>query len=257
MKRLCFLALAAGMMAVCARTASAACQMQVVYYVEATDDGTGEVIGGHWQFGWEDVPCDGGGGGYYDGGGSTGGGSTGGGGWTPTYPQNLTDLKNLYQTTCGEDIPYGSFLDQSDYDYTQMPFPWSSYKYSGYDYVLLDPKLVDGTKAINDCMIGQEKSMPPIADPGAGGGYRAPGENSSRPCESHVHGLALDLTIKTWNGTGFDLPYDCQMWNALAACAHDAGAWVEPWSQIVAEGAPHFHFGFNSPANSNYGTCTP
>src|ERR1041385_8984218 len=254
MKRLGFLALAAGITAmVGARTASAQCQVQVVYYVEATDDSTGEVIGGHWQMGWEDTSCDGGGG-YYDGGGSTGGGTTGGGG--VTYPQVLTDQKNLYQTECGEDIPYANFLDQSAYNSKGMPFPWSSYQYSGYDYVLLDSKLDDGTKNIDDCMVGKEMSIPPISDPGAGGGYRVPGANSSRPCESHVHGLALDLTIKTWNGTGFDLPYDCHMWNELAACAHAAGAWVEPWSQIVAEGAPHFHFGFNSPANSDYGTCT-
>jgi hypothetical protein len=109
-------------------------------------------------------------------------------------------------------------------------------------------------------MATQEMTIPPISEQQTGGGYRPPGANSSRPCESHVHGLALDLTVKTWNGNGFDVPYDCHMWNALASCAHAAGAYVEPWSQIISEGVPHFHYGFNSPANpaSDYGdACTP
>jgi hypothetical protein len=108
-----------------AATARAACQVQVVYYVATTDDATGEFIGGHWQLGWEDVPCDsGGGGGYFDGGGYTGGGPGGGG--DPLYPQNLTDLKNLYQSVCGENVDYSRFLNASDYAYTQMPFPWEA-----------------------------------------------------------------------------------------------------------------------------------
>jgi hypothetical protein len=252
--KLSSLALAAGLTLALAGRASA-CQVLVSHYVSAYDDGTGEFIGGHWQLGWEDVPCD------YGGGGSppAGGGGSGGGGLPtqPLYPQNLIDLKNLYSTQCGENIEYGRFLDQSDYNYAWMPFPWDQYKYSGYDYVLLDAKLADGTKSVDGCMALKEMSMPPISEPGNGGGYRPPATNG-RPCDSHVHGLALDLTIKTWNGTGFGLPYDCKLWNELAACAHDAGAWVEPWSQIIAEGAPHFHFGFNSPPNNDYGdACAP
>lgn len=107
--------------------------------------------------------------------------------------------------------------------------------------------------AIGTCMDNQ---MPRIGAPGTGGGYRLPGTNANTPCGHHVYGEAIDLSIRAMdqygNNTG---AHDCQLWNALAACANAAGGWVEPWEQIKASGVLHFHVSFGQPANSpaNFG----
>lgn len=227
-----------------ANTARAGCEKQVFYYVVATDDATGEIIGGHWQSGWEPVECESAGGGSYYGGGS---GPSGGG---SSYPAAMTTQRNLYlENECT--VPsYAQFLDEAAYNATGLQNYYSFYDFStaGGSYVLVDQRLVDGVASISLCMDNQ---LPSLSDPHNGAGYRLPGQNENTPCGRHTQGVAVDISTRAWdsygNATG---AHDCTMWNVLANCAHEAGGWVEPWADIKASGVIHLHVSFGQPANS-------
>lgn len=185
----------------------------------------------------------GGGGGYY---GNTGSGGTG-------TSSQLSTLETAYKDTCGDTVTNSDFLDETAYNQSglQNYFPWSDYRYGTYNYVMMGQALVGVVQSMVDCM---DNNFPPIGDPGNGGGWRPPGSSSSTPCGDHVYGDAIDLTVKALTQTGFNDNYDCHLWNALAQCAHDAGAWVEPISTIVQNGPPHFHFSWrNGSTNTDYG----
>ena len=106
-----------------------------------------------------------------------------------------------------------------------------------------------------------DNQMPRIGEPGAGGGYRLPGANANTPCGQHAYGRAIDLSVRQMDNYGNNTgPYDCTLWNALAACATAAGGWVEPLSLMKSRGdALHLHVSFGQPPNSpaDYGdACT-
>jgi hypothetical protein len=145
------------------------------------------------------------------------------------------------------------FLSETRYNQSglQNYFSFSDYSSGSASYVLAAPALVTGIAAISSCMDNQ---LPPLSDPGNGAGYRLPGTNAATPCGYHTQGLAVDLSTRAWDSNGNSTgPHDCLIWNALAGCAHAAGAWVEPWSDIKASGAIHMHLSFGQPANAGYG----
>ncbi|HEY2325269.1 MAG TPA: hypothetical protein VGJ82_20595 [Thermoanaerobaculia bacterium] len=220
----------------------ASCTEYTEYYYVTVDWSDGSQTG-HWQTGDTYEVCDdGGSGGYYSGGGGTG-----------TSGSQLSSLKNMYQTTCGDALTDGDFLDETAYNQSGMQnyFSWSDYHYESYNYVMMDQSMVGIVASVADCM---DNNLPSMGQPNEGGGYRTPGSNSSTPCGDHVYGDAIDLTIKALTQTGYNGNYDCHLWNALAQCAHDAGAWVEPIDQILADGFPHFHFAWkNGQTNTDYG----
>jgi hypothetical protein len=224
------------------REAQAGCQQRLMAYWVDVEWGDGS-HGGHWQFGWFDV-CDGGGGG----GGTLPG--PGGGGIGPQIPQDLLAQRDLYLDNNCTTPAYGDFLDEDEYAATGMGtwFPWEDYRMSDQPYVLVSDALAAGAQEIGLCM---DNNMPRISAPGSGGGYRTPGLNAQTPCGQHTSGNALDLSMRAMdvygNNTG---THDCQLWNALAACANAAGGWVEPWSDIQASGVLHFHVSFGQPANT-------
>ena len=229
-----------------ATTASAACQELMPYYV-TVEWGDGSTTG-HWQFGWFDVPCDMGGGGDYSGGGGYGGPHGGGG--APTYPADMTTQRQEYIDNDCTVPPYSAFLDEAAYNQSGLQnfFSFSDFSTGGEPYVIVDPALVTGIASISDCMDNQ---LPPISDPNNGGGYRGAGDNNDTPCGYHTKGQAVDLSTRAMDSYGnFTGAHDCVLWNALAQCAHNAGAWVEPWSTIKDSGVIHMHVSFGQPANT-------
>jgi hypothetical protein len=97
-------------------------------------------------------------------------------------------------------------------------------------------------------------TSPALSDPGNGAGYRIPGQDATTPCGDHCYGTAVDLSVRNTSGV-----HDCNIWNALAGAAADAGGWVEPASMIAPNGGvpDHFHVAFDGRTNTNYGdACT-
>src|SRR5437764_14290444 len=94
----------------CAATAfsvHAACTTYTEYYYVTVDWPDGSQTG-HWQTGDSyDVCYSDGGGGYYGGGGPSGTGSSG---------SQLSSIKNMYQTTCGDALTDADFLDENAYN---------------------------------------------------------------------------------------------------------------------------------------------
>lgn len=174
----------------------------------------------------------------------------GGGPSTPTTPSSLTTQRQMYADKGCSTPALSEFLDINGFAASGLGTwtTFSDFKMSDADYVLIDPALVTGMLSIGLCMDNQ---MPRNSDPGHGGGYRLPGTNAITTCGAHTYGKAIDLSIRAvdYNGNNTGA-HDCRLWNALAACAHAAGGWVEPWSQIAATGLLHMHIGFGQPVNT-------
>jgi hypothetical protein len=182
----------------------------------------------------------------YGGGGGAGGSST---------PAAVTSLQQKYiQNNCY--VPdVAQFIDQATYNQSGMQqyFAFSDWTDQGSAYVLVDAPLPGMINSMASCMGG---SLPALAESGTGAGYRVPGMHpNSDPCSSHAQGESVDLSTRDSSGN-----HPCQLWNQLAACAHNAGLYVEPWPIIKATGTIHMHvtthFGPNDP--SEYGdACVP
>lgn len=198
---------------------------------------------GHWQFGiiGYSSTC---------GFGSGGDGGGGGGGGYST-PSAIDNLRSDYTANGCSPVPDASqFLDESAYNQTGMQnyFSFSDWTDGGSQYVLVDSPLPSMIASMYSCM---GNTLPPLGDPGNGAGYRIPGAHTATDaCSSHTQGESVDFS--TANGSG---GHSCQLWNQLAACAHSAGLYVEPWSLIQQQGVIHMHVTTHNPANdpSAYG----
>lgn len=199
---------------------------------------------GHWQWGVI---------GYYSvcndpGGGSGGGGSGSGGG---SSSSGATTLRNAYTNNGCSPVPDTyQILDENGYDQSGLQdyFSFGDWKDSSSAFVMVDAPLVPAIASMYACMGNQ---LPGLADPGNGAGYRVPGAHQdSDPCSSHTQGESVDFSTRDSNGA-----HSCQLWNQLAACAHAAGLYVEPWSLIKAQGVTHMHVTTHEDANdpSDYG----
>jgi hypothetical protein len=210
------------------------------YWVSVCDSSS---CGGHWQYGVI---------GYYsscDDAGGSGGGGTSGGGTTGT--SGVTALQNTYTNNdCGPVPIAAQILDENGYDQTGMQnyFGFADWKDGASGFVLVDPPLVPAMDSMYACMGNQ---LPALADPGNGAGYRVPGAHGSTdPCSSHTQGESVDFSTRDSSGN-----HSCQLWNQLAACAHAAGLYVEPWALIKQQGVIHMHVTTHQDANdpSQYG----
>lgn len=223
--------------------ADAACTTVALYAYIQTEWWDGKTTGS-WQFdGWYTV-CSGGGSGY-----TQTVPTLPGGGGLQIPPAKLEQRQAYTDAGCPEPA-YTQFLDEAGYTRSGLGnwIPWEDYQYYDEPYVVVDPALVEGITSIGTCMDNQ---LPRNSAPGTGGGYRMPGTNASTPCGKHAYGQAMDLSIRAMDAYGNNTgPHDCQLWNALAACANAAGGWVEPWSMIKASGVLHFHVSFGQPANT-------
>jgi len=192
--------------------------------------------------------CDsnGGGGGYVPPGGN-GGGPPGGTPPPPADPE-VVGLQNQY-SNCPPTPAVSEFIDSSGYT-NPGHFTFDELRDSNYSHAIVTPALSGGLEATRT---NYGSAITVTA------GYRSPNTNAATPgsaaCGDHTRGTAADLSIR--NSTG---AHDCSVWNALATAGHLAGAWVEPWSELVTRGTPdHVHLDFGKTANqpADYGTCNP
>jgi hypothetical protein len=173
----------------------------------------------------------------------------GGGGTTPppTDPE-VTQLQNQY-ANCPPTPAEGEFITSAQY-VNPGHFSFDELRDSSYNHAIITGALTAGLEATR-------------TNYGSGitvnSGYRAPGtnagQNGAASCSDHIRGTAADLNIRSSTGA-----HDCTIWNALATAGNAAGAWVEPWSELVQRGTPdHVHLDFGRPANqpADYGTCNP
>jgi len=178
-----------------------------------------------------------------------------GGGTNPSPQQQMS---NRYTNQgCGSVPSAGEFLDRAGYNASGLAnyFSFDAFKSGSADYVLVNGSLVSGLSVMQSEL--DTMSLPGLSSPGAGAGYRVPGENANTPCGDHCYGTAVDLSIRNSSGA-----HDCNVWNALAAAANAAGGWVEPADDIRAGNRlgrlDHFHVAFDGRTNTDYGdACNP
>jgi hypothetical protein len=174
----------------------------------------------------------------------------GGGGGAPPDPRE--SVRDLYRQYCPT-VPNSNWLlDRTQYAANPLSnfFSFDDWRDGNgtYQLVMVDPVLPDKLTQMQAEL--DTVSLPPLSDPGYGGGYRLPGTDSRTPCGDHCYGLAVDLSIRAANGS-----HDCHLWNLLAAAAHDVGGWVEPADTIAPNGGvpDHFHVAFDGRTNTDYG----
>ena len=187
----------------------------------------------------------GGGSGPYDDG--SGGGPGGGTTPPPTDPE-ITQLQNQY-ANCPPTPATTEFITSAQYT-NPGHFAFDELRDSNYNHAIITTALSSGLEST------RTNYGSPIT---VNAGYRSPSTNAGTPgsaaCGDHTRGTAADLNIHNSAGA-----HDCSIWNALAAAGHAAGAWVEPWSELVSRGTPdHVHLDFGKAANqpADYGTCNP
>jgi hypothetical protein len=175
---------------------------------------------------------------YGTGGGGGTGGGTGGGATTGATIVARTSIINQYSTYGCAEPAAGDFVNQNTY---QDPghFTWSEVQSrDGALWAILTSSLLNGLEQTRSNYGGSLTLA---------GAYCTPDYNASlqdsATCSDHIYGRAADI----------DTNNDCSTWNAVAAAANAAGAWVEPLS---ASKKGHVHASWDRPANpGQYGTC--
>lgn len=186
---------------------------------------------------------------------------SGGGSWDAPDPEleeppggggapQIQELVNMYsEIDCREhgltNPGAADFVNASTYSDPGY-FPFGEMRDDSYNWAVLTDALLSGLMATRN----QYGSAMNVTS-----GYRAP---TSRPtgsanCSGHFFGTAADISMRNASGQR-----DCAIWDALAAAGHAAGAWVEPWEELVErDTANHVHLQWGREPNSDYGTCVP
>ena len=188
---------------------------------------------------------------YCQGGGGGGPSGDDGSGGTPPPPPPPTDpevitLQSQY-ANCPPTPAVSDFITSAQY-VNPGHFSFDELRDPGYAHAIITDALRSGLEATRT-NYGSSITV--------NSGYRAPGTNAGTPgsaaCGDHIRGTSADLNMR--NATGV---HDCSIWNDLAAAGHAAGAWVEPWAELVQRNTPdHVHLDFGRTANqpADYGTC--
>jgi hypothetical protein len=222
---------------VCAGHVRATCTTMAKYtYVETQWwDGT---TSGHWDFdGYYEVCSygDSGGGSY------TPPGPSGGG--TSSPPPGVISLQQEYVDADCDVPPASAFQNETQYNANSAANYTFAELSNGHTYAIITEELKFGLDQMVNLLDGY---VPRVTD-----AYRSPTDNEatggSASCSAHTYGLAADISIRDESGN-----FSCTLWNMFAEAAD---GWIEPWTETVARGTPHFHVDFGR-AKNDPGTCT-